>query len=239
MLAMNANYQLLADRLRHLMREEKLKQKDLAEMLGTSPQTVNNWLKRNSLSRESAQTLSERTGYSLDWLLNGTGQPKPEGSNFVESQLRLVEWDDELNESGEFVEVPLLGVRLSAGGGAYEVDEDEVYALPFRAHTLKRLGIRVSDARVVTVVGDSMEPKLSDGDKVAVNLADKSIRDGKMYAIRMGEMQRIKILVSRPDGGVLVRSINSSYSDEIVNREGMESGDLVVIGRVWWVSSLV
>ena len=236
---MNTIQSSMADRLRHLMREERMKQKDLAELLETSPQTVNNWLKRNSMSRESAQILSERSGYSLDWLLNGTGQPKPEESNFVESRLKLTEWDDELRDTGDFVEVPLLGVRLSAGGGAYEVDEDEVYALPFRVNTLRRLGIRVADARVVTVVGDSMEPKLSDGDKVAINLNDKVIRDGKMYAIRMGEMQRIKTLISRPDGGVIVRSFNSVYGDEIITKEQLSNEEMVIIGRVWWISSLV
>ncbi|EPF3218179.1 XRE family transcriptional regulator [Enterobacter hormaechei] len=236
---MNEIYPTLADRLRHLMREERLKQKDLAEMLETSPQTINNWLKRNSMSRDSAQSLSESTGYSLDWLLNGTGQPKLEGSNFVESRLKLAEWDDELRDSGDFVEVPLLSVRLSAGGGAYEVDEDEVYALPFRANTLRRLGIRVADARVVTVVGDSMEPKLSDGDKVAINLNDRTIRDGKMYAIRMGEIQRVKTLISRPDGGIIVRSYNQAYKDELITKEQLANEDMVVIGRVWWISSLV
>ncbi|KAA9000638.1 helix-turn-helix transcriptional regulator [Affinibrenneria salicis] len=229
----------LTERLRYLMREEGLKQKDLAEMIGTSPQTVNNWLKRGSLSRESAQAINEKTGYSLDWLLNGTGHPKPESSNFRRSRLHVAEWESIDNNDDEFVEVPLLGVRLSAGGGAYDVDEDEVYALPFRSQTLRRLGIRVDNARVVTVMGDSMEPRLSDGNKVAVNLSDKEIRDGKMYAIRMGELQRVKALIRRPDGGVTVRSYNPAYEDEIVTRKQMVNGDLVVIGRVWWVSALV
>ncbi|MFC3394240.1 LexA family transcriptional regulator [Brenneria rubrifaciens] len=229
----------LTERLRYLMREEKMKQKDLAEMIGTSPQTVNNWLKRGALSRESAQAINEKTGYSLDWLLNGTGQPKPESSNIKASRLHVTEWETTDNDDDEFVEVSLLGVRLSAGGGAYDIDEDEVYALPFRAHTLRRLGIRVEDTRVVTVMGDSMEPKLSDGDKVAVNLADRQIRDGKMYAIRMGELQRVKALIRRPDGSIIVRSYNQAYGDEIVTKEQIINGELAVIGRVWWVSALV
>ena len=121
----------------------------------------------------------------------------------------------------------------------YDIDEDEVYALPFRAYTLRRLGIRVEDTRVVTVMGDSMEPKLSDGDKVAVNLADRQIRDGKMYAIRMGELQRIKALIKRPDGSIIVRSYNPAYGDEVVTKEQIINGELAVIGRVWWVSALV
>ncbi|KFX00569.1 hypothetical protein KP22_19795 [Pectobacterium betavasculorum] len=229
----------LTERLHYLMQQEKMKQKTFAERIGTSPQTVNNWLKRGTLSRESAQLISEKTGYSLDWLLNGIGHPKSENNNFKTSRLHVTEWENTDVDNDEFVEVSLLGVRLSAGGGAYDIDEDEAYALPFRAHTLRRLGIRVEDTRVVTVMGDSMEPKLSDGDKVAVNLSDREIRDGKMYAIRMGELQRVKALIKRPDGSILVRSFNSEYEDEIVTKKQMINGELVVIGRVWWVSALV
>jgi len=84
-----------------------------------------------------------------------------------------------------------------------------------------------------------MEPKLSDGDKVAINLNDRTIRDGKMYAIRMGEIQRVKTLISRPDGGIIVRSYNQVYKDELITKEQLANEDMVVIGRVWWISSLV
>lgn len=66
----------LTERLKYLLAAEGLKQKDLAERLNTSSQTVNNWLKRNAISREAAQQISEIYGYSLDWLLNGVGSPK-------------------------------------------------------------------------------------------------------------------------------------------------------------------
>nr|MBO8919138.1 helix-turn-helix domain-containing protein [Proteus mirabilis] len=66
----------LRDRINYLLKAENLKQKDLAEKLNASAQTVNNWLKRNSISREAAQQISDIFGYSLDWLLIGKGEPK-------------------------------------------------------------------------------------------------------------------------------------------------------------------
>ncbi|MGJ5711568.1 helix-turn-helix domain-containing protein, partial [Staphylococcus equorum] len=45
----------IAERIRHLLARENMKQKDLAEQLSTSAQTVNNWIKRDSISREAAQ----------------------------------------------------------------------------------------------------------------------------------------------------------------------------------------
>lgn len=66
----------IAERIRYLLAREGMKQKDLAEQLSTSAQTVNNWIKRDSISREAAQQIAEKYGYSLDWLLNGQGEPK-------------------------------------------------------------------------------------------------------------------------------------------------------------------
>ncbi|MCW7764449.1 helix-turn-helix domain-containing protein [Photorhabdus luminescens] len=66
----------LTERLKYLLIQEDIKQKELAERMNTSAQTVNNWLKRDSISREAAQQISEIYGYSLDWLLNGVEPPK-------------------------------------------------------------------------------------------------------------------------------------------------------------------
>ncbi|WP_387693065.1 helix-turn-helix domain-containing protein [Photorhabdus sp. RM71S] len=66
----------LTERLKYLLIQEDIKQKELAKRMNTSAQTVNNWLKRDSISREAAQQISEIYGYSLDWLLNGVEPPK-------------------------------------------------------------------------------------------------------------------------------------------------------------------
>lgn len=221
------------------MRQENLKQKQLAELVGTTPQSVNNWLKRNSLSRESAQAICEKLGYSLNWLLEGIGNAKiGEGSTFRESELKVTEWIPESADESEFVVVPYLNIRLSAGSGAYNEYEEEMYSLPFRKHTLQRLGINPNNVKVVRVIGDSMEPKLSDGDTVAINMADKAIRDGKMYAVRIGDFQRVKILIEQP-GGIVIKSLNRDFEDEVITPSRIESGEFSVIGRVWWISSLV
>ena len=56
----------IAERIKHLMTLEGLRQKGLAEGINVSPQTVNNWLKRDAISREAAQQICEKYGYSLD-----------------------------------------------------------------------------------------------------------------------------------------------------------------------------
>jgi DNA-binding transcriptional regulator YiaG len=47
----------ISERIKFLLAKEGLKQRDLAEALSTSPQTVNNWIKRDALSRGSSTNL--------------------------------------------------------------------------------------------------------------------------------------------------------------------------------------
>lgn len=229
----------LSERLKQIMIEKNINQTELAKLAEASPQSVTNWLKRNSMSKNVAKAICEKTGYSIDWLLFGLGESNHADTNFKQSRLKPVEWEDMPTSNTEFVEVPVLDVHLSAGDGYCNTEGEEMYTLPFRAYTLRREGINVENLRVVRVTGDSMEPKLSDNDTVSINTADKVVRDGKMYAIRIGDVQKIKILIQNSDGNITVRSYNPDYKDEIVYKGQIESGDFTVIGRVWWISSIV
>ena len=82
-----------------------------------------------------------------------------------------------------------------------------------------------------------MEPRLHDGDTVAINTAEKSIRDGKIYAILHNGMLRIKRLYNMPDGGIRLRSDNTEeYPEEIVSKEEAERS-IEILGRVFWVAA--
>ncbi|GKX62279.1 LexA family transcriptional regulator [Pragia fontium] len=229
----------LSERLKQIMTEKNLNQTELAKLAGASPQSVTNWLKRNSMSKNVARIICEKTGYSIDWLLFGLGQDAHTDTNLKPSRLQPITWEEISTTNTEFVEVPVLDIHLSAGDGYYNTEENEIYTLPFRAHTLRREGIHVENLKVVRVTGDSMEPKLSDNDTVSIDTADKIVRDGKMYAIRIGDVQKIKTLIQNSDGSITMRSYNANYKDEIVAKEQIECGEFTVIGRVWWISSIV
>lgn len=82
-----------------------------------------------------------------------------------------------------------------------------------------------------------MEPRLQDGDVVGINTDDVRIREGKTYAIRHGNLLRVKVLLEQPDGGVVIRSLNrEEYQDECLSYQQRKE-QLVVLGRVFWSSS--
>ena len=95
----------------------------------------------------------------------------------------------------------------------------------------------VNAARIIRISGSSMEPRLQDGDVVGINTDDTRIREGKTYAIRHGNLLRVKVLIEQPDGGVIIRSLNrEEYRDEHLSYQQRKE-QLVVLGRVFWSSS--
>lgn len=233
----------ITERIKFLLAKERLKQRDLAESLSTSPQTVNNWLKRDSLSREAAQQISEKYGYSLDWLLNGVGSPKKDLESSVppESEWGTVDaWDKNTPLPDDEVEVPFLkDIEFACGDGRVQNEDHNGFKLRFSKATLRRVGANTDGSGVLCfpATGDSMEPIIPDGTTVAVDTNNKRIVDGKLYAIGQadggsGQLKRIKQLYRKPGGVLTIRSFNRE--DEEAREEEVE-----IIGRVFWYSVLL
>lgn len=153
------------------------------------------------------------------------------------TRLKASVWEDGAQDSEEFVEIPLIDVHFAAGDGSVEIVEKEEFALIFRRYYLHKLGVSISAAKLVRVIGNSMEPRLSDGDVVGINTDDTRIRDGKAYGIRHGDLLRVKYLIEQPDGGVVIRSMNrEEFKDEVLTLQQRKE-QLVVLRRVFWSSS--
>ena len=221
----------LAQRLNKIMSENGINQTQLSKIACTTPQNVNNWINRGKISRKKALLIAVKFGYDPDWIVNGIGE------NVIDSKLNAVEWESLSREEqigGRFITIPVLDVELSP-----ETQENNrMYTLPFRAETLKERGIPFDMAKIVEVSGNSMEPRLFDRDIISINMADTRIRDGKIYAVRGNELQKIKMLIRNSDGSIILRSFNPAYPDEIISREQITNGEFEVLGRMWWHSSL-
>lgn len=232
----------IAERLQFLMGSEGLKQKTLAAELNVSPQTVNNWIKRDAISREAAQQISEKYGYSLDWLLNGIGNPKinhrSDSTIPHEARWQKVEsWDSETPLMDDEVEVPFLrDIELAAGDGSFCEEDYNGFKLRFSKSTLRRVGANSDGSSVLCFPahGSSMEPVIPDGTTIAVDCANKKIIDGKTYAINQDGWKRVKMLYRTGPNKLTIRSYNSSeYPDEEAELDKVE-----IIGKVFWTSTL-
>lgn len=167
--------------------------------------------------------------------------PKSPGSSNDELEFfgHMDAWDSSTPLDEDEVELPLFReVELAAGAGATQVIENQGAKLRFAKSTLSRAGVPKEAAACAFVRGNSMEPVMPDGTCVGVNTADKSIRDGEIYAIDHGGMLRVKYLHRRPGGGVKIVSQNSSeHPVEELDAQEM-AAQVRVIGRVFWWSVL-
>ncbi len=235
-----------ADRLNMAMAKRGYTQSSLAQAAGVAQPSIWKLATGKAKSSRKVVEIARALNVRPEWLASGIGEMTSDNpqlgvtsspdSTLRESQLRIKALDDnEVPDSDEFVEIPLLDVSLSAGNGSYEVSEYTEYSLVFRRYYLRKLGVSEESAKLVRVIGRSMEPTLHDGDVVGVNTQETTIRDGKTYAICQGDLLRVKILIEHPDH-VTIRSINrDEYADENMPRDVFYR-DVRIIGKVFWSS---
>jgi transcriptional regulator with XRE-family HTH domain len=78
----------LADRLNELLRLKQINKMELARIADVSPQSVNGWFKRGSISKNSAIKIASTLEISLPWLL---GEPEVLDSGLSADEKRLLE----------------------------------------------------------------------------------------------------------------------------------------------------
>lgn len=156
--------------------------------------------------------------------------------------------------SGDFALVPLHAAELSAGPGAAADDADRVETLlAFRRDWLARLGLPPARAALARIRGDSMEPRLRDGDLVLLDTGRTDPRrplkgpEGNIFALRhQGELivKRVELPPDPPRGpddpALVLVSENWSYAPVRVTRRALEDGSTEVLGLVrWWGHSAI
>jgi phage repressor protein C with HTH and peptisase S24 domain len=138
--------------------------------------------------------------------------------------------------SSDLVEVPVFDLAVAAGGGAMNFDMPAKGSLMFQASSLRRKGISAKTSAVGYVRGDSMLPRLRDGDALLFDRADTSVRPGKVYVIRKGDEAFVKRLFPE---GLRYRVVSDNKADPQWTEwyVDVHDPDLEIVGRVRWVAS--
>lgn len=208
----------ISERIAALVRQSGLSMRELSRRMGVSNVSLSQWASgKNRPSEEGLQALCEYFEVTPSFILYGDGNA-PQGQSIA--------LDDDTYS------IPLLRVDASCGSGRV-VDGS--------ASALVRF-VRVSGAflrqfcptankgslQIITVIGDSMEPTLHDGDAVIVDRSDTSLLREGLYCVRLGEGLFVKRVQMMPAGIVLL-SDNTLYKPIPV--ESPES--LTVVGRCY------
>ena len=119
-------------------------------------------------------------------------------------------------------------VAVSAGGGAYEANENyEALALP--PYFINMLGGKenLKNIDAINVIGDSMEPTLNSDNIIFIDKTKKdALRDG-IYAFTTTHGLFVKRIQRRVDGKLDIISDNKDYPSQVLNKN-----DLEILGKV-------
>ena len=71
----------------------------------------------------------------------------------------------------------------------------------FPVDLIKECNVQPSATKVIHVRGESMFPKLKDGQAISIDMSAKTIYDGEIYAFQVGDDTKIKYLFNWNDEG--------------------------------------
>lgn len=199
-------------RIKQLREGLSMSMEALAEAIGVSWQTVQQWENgKTAPKRKRLEDVASTLQTSVDFLLTGGAASA---------------------DDGEFVAVKRVDVRLSAGRGTIVFSEDEKSRLSFRRDFLRAAGANPESVVSADAHGESMAPTIPNGAVVLLNLKDTGVTNKKVYAFRMNGNLLIKRLVKNKAGDIIATSDNPEYED--INLSKCDEPP-EIIGRAFWM----
>jgi transcriptional regulator with XRE-family HTH domain len=226
-------------RLREARRRAGITQQRVADWFGLSREAISLWetpdaRRRTRPSAEQLARFARETGAPLeDYLLNDRAPLNAVWLSAGEGGgIRPLGPEDQASD--EEVRIPESRVKFSGGPGhlmSYEVADDREPAF-YRRSWFQKERINPKKTMRFRVTGRSMEPLLYPDDSILVNLEETQVREGLVYVFRQGDELKVKKLIPKSDGSLVLRSINrDEYPDDVVPAD--QVAELItVIGRV-------
>lgn len=195
---------LFASNLIRYMNSKDKNQIDLAKELGVSAQLVNNWVNAKSIPRmDKVELLARYFGISKTDLLDDPSRVKPQGTARI-PVLGYVAAGIPIEEIEDIVDYEEIPTGWLRGGKKY-------FGLVLR--------------------GDSMEPRMYDGDVVIVEKQDDAETGAYVIAAVNGDHATCKRLMKYRDSIALL-SLNSKYDPMIFTNEEVQSKPVTILGVV-------
>ncbi|WP_162932145.1 LexA family transcriptional regulator [Solimonas sp. K1W22B-7] len=127
----------------------------------------------------------------------------------------------------------VTGAKLAGGRGEIIHDFEEVdKSHSFRREWMAQAGLSPDKCKLWDVTGDSMSPTLNHGDSVMIHTAEREVVSGKVYALIAEDGMRVKRLIRRADGIVVMHSDNPMQ--HLYPPEPILSETVAIYGRVVW-----
>lgn len=202
-----------SERLKKALTASGMRASQLAASTGLSKARISQYINGIYEPKSQAAFLIARAlNVSEAWLIGEGGPMKREKTNI-----------SEVVSSGKVYAIPLFE-SVSAGFGALAEDEIVDY-IP----TVIKNEYDVDDTIAIRVIGDSMTPKIEDGDIIIVRKQD-SVDSGDISVVLVDGDEGLVKIVEYGSSWVELQSINENYP--VRRFEGPEVQRLRVVGKV-------
>jgi phage repressor protein C with HTH and peptisase S24 domain len=202
----------------------------LAKATGVSASAFRKWMKGEAEpSRDRLVALAAAAGVSLAWLAQGEGAEP----DFAAVSARANNRRPATGFSGaRFLVLPKVPEAATAGSGHAETSEATEF-VGFRHDWLRTtFGRDPADLTMETAIGESMEPRIRNGDILLVDTSEQTFRNFGVYVIEVRDERLIKRVQRKFDGSLVLISDNPVYQPEFIDAE--LAREVRIIGRVVW-----
>ena len=129
------------------------------------------------------------------------------------------------------IRIPIYDVYFCCGDGdAEDFAFEEVKGNRiFPPHFFTDTGVKPENFKLVCAKNDSQKPYINEHDMVGIDISDREIKDGEMYAILLDGERMFKRIFREPGNVLRLHCYNPDYPDKIVTAENHSS--LVIVGR--------
>ena len=224
----------LKERLKLARKNKGMTQTEVADKSGLTQATYSQLERGIVKSTGRIVAIANTLQVNIEWLATGEGQI-PTNRQQVDGLVASLPLDD------DEAEIPFYkDIAFACGHGAINDDvTHEIRKLRMGKRTLSNLGVMSENAFAVTARDDSMMPYVQDGDTIYIDKGRKEVKDGRIFAIRFGELCLCKRLYRLPDGGVRIVSDNAAeFPEQVATKQQISDGEFEVLGWVWSVSRL-
>lgn len=231
------NLKNLADRINFIMLQKGITQEELAMKIGVSQPAVQKIVSGKTLQPRNILDIALALDVDVHWLKKGdskTGNPSAkEYHNLLDDGiLPALVTDINKNHNDEEVEVLFYNsIEIAAKQHGNDLKKTNNYdKIKFNKSFLIRKKACPKNVICFPILGNSMIPILPDGTIVAVDINNRTIKDGSLYAICHGGLYRVKVLYALANNKVRIRSYNITENQD----ENVSMKEVEVIGKVFW-----
>lgn len=199
----------VGDRIRQVRQEQDVTQQELADYIGVSKQAVYKYENNivTNIPTDKVDAIAKRLKVSPAYLMGWEEQPEPKKPTIPPGfePMPKMDW------------VPLVG-RIACGTPiTAEENVEQMVCVPSRWHSTFTL----------TCKGDSMEPRIHDGDLVAIR-SQPEVEQGEIAAVRIGDEATLKHVYLH-ENFIELRPENPAFESTILTKEKMNT--VVIEGK--------